>query len=101
MTENRIEPRRRIRFLPEKLWILHRHNPEAPGSGQICYLLAPTRKELWENIEQEEFLGTGMTKKMLMKQGWRAEEARVALLLQKSLWTRNFRKKLKRRRGKD
>jgi hypothetical protein len=38
----------------------------------MCYTLAPTAKELWEVIVEEDILGSGHTKKTLMAAGWRA-----------------------------
>lgn len=62
------------------LWMLVRRKAQ-PGkpAGVVYAISATSAKELWEYIVNTEFMGTCMTKKLLMKDGWRAERVVIAV----------------------
>lgn len=52
------------------LYALVQKTPEGPC---LCYLMSSNRAELWKQVVEEEWLGTGHTKESLRKAGWRAK----------------------------
>jgi hypothetical protein len=60
----------------EDLWALI-STQHPPGQTTMMYLLAPTRRELWESVVDSEFYGTGHTKQSLEALGFVARRVRV------------------------
>jgi hypothetical protein len=64
----------------ERLWALIREVRDdlaRTRTTEMMYLLAPTRKELWESVVGLEFYGTNQTKASLQEAGWVAREVFV------------------------
>lgn len=68
-----------VPYHTESLWALIRAVP-SKDSGlktDMMYLFAPTRHQLWTNVVESEFFGSGHTKKSLQELGFVAREVVV------------------------
>lgn len=63
-----------VPYHTEQLWALIRTNL---GVTDMMYLMAPTKKELWEVIIELKFFGTGHTKQSLEALGFVARKVNV------------------------
>ncbi len=51
------------------------------GKVDLCFRIDKNPRALWEAIIEEEFLGTGQTREMLRKLGWRAKKIEIHIPL--------------------
>jgi hypothetical protein len=55
--------------------------PTGPkGETGVVYAIAQSAAAVWEDIEQREVMGTGMTAAMLRKKGYRARQVQICLM---------------------
>jgi hypothetical protein len=77
MTRKRRLPKD-VPYHTERLWALIQvHHDRKPKETVMMYLLAPTRRALWDAVVDNEFYGTGHTKVSLQELGWVAREVFV------------------------
>lgn len=69
-----------LRVIDEgNLWMLVRRKVKPGKPAGVVYHVATSRKELWYHVSRTQMMGTGMDKKALMRDGWRAEKVVIAV----------------------
>ena len=68
---------RRLRSMPLHVAYLYALIREHEGNTVMCYRLAPSVKQLWDAIVEEDVLGTGYTAESLREMGWVARRVHV------------------------
>lgn len=64
----------KVPYHSERLYALVRNHE---GQTEMCYLLSPSVKELYETVIDSEMLGSGHTKESLRAAGWVARPVHV------------------------
>lgn len=67
------------RVMETQLFMLVRREAKVGKPAGVVYMVAATERELWKQIEDTEFMGTGMARKALKKDGWKAEKVVIAV----------------------
>ena len=51
----------------ERVWMLAKAN-------SVIYCVGSSAKDVWQQVIEQEFMGTGVTREMLRQQGYRAKK---------------------------
>ena len=45
----------------------------------VIYTIGTSAQDVWKRVIESEFMGTGVTQKMLTKKGWRAKKVSICM----------------------
>ena len=48
---------------------------------EVCYTIGTSAGDVWRRVIEDEIMGTGITKQILRKQGWRARKVVIGRVL--------------------
>lgn len=58
----------------DRVWMLVKENPT-----EVIYLASGSPSQVWEAVVESEMMGTGVTKEILKKRGFRAKKVAIVI----------------------